>query len=140
MNHLKTNFVPRGLFDKNVYRNNNAIDNRVQSNDFLGNFTDNFYVLDNSKNNIISSGIFMANYGMAPFSVPFSRQIYKPFDNSKYFELGDPYMPSKGSNLHRPGDNHPIMPFNAIDLMEDNIYKKIKKIDIKETNVLNRNN
>jgi hypothetical protein len=156
MNNLKTNFIPRGLFDKNVgssiksdltileepdvYRNNNMMDNRVQSNDFLGNFADNFYVLDNSKNDIIASGIFMSNYGIKPLPIPYSRQIYKPFDDSKYFELGDPYIPSRGSNLNKSGDNHPIMPFNAIDLIEDTIYKKIKGLSMEETNVLNRNN
>jgi len=137
MNSLKTNFVPRGLFDKNVYRNNTDIDNRVQSKEFLGNFTDNFSVLDNSKNDIITSGIFMANYAMAPFPIPYSRQIYKPYDNSKYFELGDSYVPSNGSNLNRPGDNHPIMPFNAIDLMKDDIYDKIKGLKMADTNILN---
>ena len=35
-----TNFVPRGKFDKNIYRNSD-IDERLQTFNFLGNFKDN---------------------------------------------------------------------------------------------------
>jgi len=143
MDQLKTNFIPRGKFDKHIYKINYIIDPLVQSEEYLGNFKDNFSVIDDKQlNDINNSGPFMGNYTIKPLILPYSRQIYKPFteDKPSYFKLGDPYIPNNGSNLNRNGDNHPIMPFNAIDLYKDDIYTKIKKLSMNQISRLNGNN
>jgi len=120
----RTNFVPRGKFDRNVYRSPD-IDPRTQTIEFLGNFKDNFTVVDDKDiNDIDKSGPFGANYSLAPFPIPYSRQIFQPiFENKnpetdniahtdKFFKFGDPVFGAHGSNLNAPGSNQHKTPFN----------------------------
>ena len=122
MSQLRTNFIPKGKFDKNIYIENNDIDPRVQTKEFLGNFVDNFMIRDNiDKNSIEQNGIFMSNYGLSPQPIKYAR-----YDRS--FKLSDTYIPPDGSNLN--GFGKPIHPLNALDLYEDIIYKKMKSLDL----------
>ena len=60
MDQLKTNFIPRGKFDKHIYKINYIIDPLVQSEEYLGNFKDNFSVIDDKQLNDINN--FCENY------------------------------------------------------------------------------
>ena len=122
---FNTNFVPRGKFDKNVYRSP-EIDPRTQAVEFLGNFKQNFEVADDkSINNMDNSGPFLHNYTLSPYPIQYSRQIYEPiFENKNpetnniahsdnFFKFGDPVFGAHGSNLNAPGSNQHKVPFNA---------------------------
>jgi len=136
------NFVPRGKYDTNVYRKNEDIDERVQTLQFLGNFKDNFSVVDNNDiNDITKSGTFMANYSLHPQPLPYSRQIYEPIFENKpietnniahsdnFFKLGDPVFGAHGSNLNAPGSNQHKTPFNELNLLQDSVDELFRKVD-----------
>ena len=136
--YFKTNYIPRGQFDKNF----NFVDESTQKTTLLGHFKDNFSLIDKDLNNITNQGIFMSNYAMHSYPILYSRQIYEPtlddldlsIDNishtDNFFKLSDPIF---GSNLY-------INPFNAQDLYKDSIYLKIKNSDINPLSRLNKNN
>jgi len=150
MNHnnskIKTNYIPRGKFDKNIYRSQ-GLDPQVQTPEFLGNFKDNFTVVDDKDiNDIEKSGSFMSNYSLNSLPIPYSRQIFQPtFENknpetdniahtNNYFKLEDPVFGAHGSNLNAPGSNQHKFPFNEIDLLEDSVSKLFKNITNTTTN------
>jgi len=142
----RMNFIPRGKFDKIVYRNED-IDERTQTLKFLGNFKDNFSVVDDKDiNDIAKSGTFMANYSLAPQPLPYSRQINEPIFENKpietnniahsdnFFQLGNPVFGAHGSNLNAPGSNQHKTPFNELNLLQNSVDELFKKVD---TNIVN---
>jgi len=144
----RTNFIPRGKFDKNIYRDR-EIDERTQTLNFLGNFKDNFSVVDDKDiNSIENSGPYMANYSLAPFPLQYSRQINSPiFDNknietnninhtNNYFKLGDPVFGAHGSNLNAPGSNQHKTPFNELDLLENSVDELFRNVSSDTVNTM----